>query len=51
MGIDLHANKKADLAELGGWLDRRHDESGVRHNFQVAIFFIPNIFFLTNSIF
>lgn len=37
METDLHAKKKADLAEFGGWSVKRHDERGVRYNFQVAI--------------
>lgn len=32
MGIDLHANKKVDLAELGSWWDRKH-EIGIRDGF------------------
>lgn len=32
MGIDMHANKKVELAELGSWWDRKH-ERGVRDDF------------------
>lgn len=35
-GINLHATKKADLAELGVWLDMKY-ETGLRGNSQVVI--------------